>query len=45
MMQRTRGVNAGMAEYAFQIRDAGPLVNKEATSLIFYFRLIGRAEA
>ncbi|MEN8690735.1 MAG: hypothetical protein AB1Z20_11570, partial [Desulfobacterales bacterium] len=32
MMQRTRGVNAGMTEYAFQIRDAGPLVNKEATS-------------
>jgi len=32
MMQRTRGVNAGMAEYAFQIRNASPLVNKEATS-------------
>ena len=32
MMQRTRGVNAGMTEYAFQIRDAVPLVNKEVTS-------------
>ena len=31
-MQRTRGVNAGMTEYAFQIRDAVPLVNKEVTS-------------
>ena len=27
-MQRTRGVNAGMAECAFQIRDSGPLTTK-----------------